>query len=119
MITPLADFDFYATSFHGAADEATFTRLSIPAAAELDSLTFGRIDGDVLSVHEMSIKYAYCALIDAFITNENGGGIASESNDGVSVSYVAGVSKAKTDDDRIYDAAVRYLGNTGLLYRGR
>ena len=44
--------------------------------------------------------------------------MASETNDGVSVTYVAGVSNAKTDDQRLQEAVVLYLAHTGLLYRG-
>ena len=57
-------------------------------------------------------------MTDALHLNEQGGGIASETNDGISVNYVAGVSKAKTDNERLWEAAVLHLGCTGLLYRG-
>ena len=46
---------------------------------------------------------------------EQGGEVASESNDGTSVTYV---TSGKTAQNRMYDAAVMYLSNTGLLYAG-
>ena len=57
-------------------------------------------------------------MADAYLLNEQGGGIASETNDGVSVTYVAGISNSKTEGRRLYEAAALFLGPTGLLYRG-
>ena len=42
-------------------------------------------------------------------------GIASETNDGISVTYT---TEGSTEEQRLYRAAVLYLGSTGLLYRG-
>ena len=44
-------------------------------------------------------------------------GIAAESNDGVSVTYVT-TSETNANERRLYQVVVLYLGNTGLLYRG-
>ena len=41
-----------------------------------------------------------------------------ETNDGVSVTYVAGISNSKSEGRRLYEAAALFLGPTGLLYRG-
>ena len=38
-------------------------------------------------------------------------------NDGISVTYVSGIRKAKTDEERLFDAVRLYLGSTGLLCR--
>ena len=84
------DYDFYCGVFHGKMPREDFERLSVYAAAYLD----------------------------AYLLNEQGGGIASETNDGVSVTYVAGISNSKTEGRRLYEAAALFLGPTGLLYRG-
>lgn len=112
-----ADYAYYRDSYKGAMPEADFDRLSRPASAYLDQVTFGRAV-DVPENLQSKIKNACCALVDACLLNEQGGGIASESNDGVTVNYVAGVSKAKTDGQRLYEAALLHLGVTGLLYGG-
>lgn len=113
-----ADYAYYSQEYGGTMPEADFKRLSRQASAFLDMVTFDRIaSGQPEKVME-KVKAACCAVADAYLLNEQGGGVASETNDGVSVTYVAGVSNAKTDDQRLQEAAVLYLAHTGLLYRG-
>ena len=107
-----ADFSYYKDTFCGEMAEGDFKRLSRQASAYLDSVTFDRI----AKIKER-VKEAYCAVADAILLNENGV-VSQESNDGVSVIYTRGVSNTLTDEERLYQAAVLYLGNTGLLYRG-
>jgi hypothetical protein len=98
--------------------EADFTRLSVYATAYLDELTMGRTAGTLPEETEERAKKALCAVTDAYKLNEQGGGVASETNDGISVTYIAGISNSKTDGRRLYEAAALFLGPTGLLYRG-
>ena len=113
-----ADYAYYSQEYGGAMPEADFKRLSRQASAFLDMVTFDRIaSGQPEKVME-KVKAACCAVADAYLLNEQGGGIASETNDGISVTYVAGVGNSKTDGQRLREAAGLYLGNTGLLYRG-
>lgn len=116
MIT--VDYPFYSETFQGKASKEDFERLDIKASAYLDRVTFGRlssvIDTDVID----RAKLARCALVDAYLLNEQGGGIASESNDGITVNYVAGISNTKSENQRLREAASLFLGGTGLLYRG-
>ena len=95
-----------------------FDRLAIYASAYLDELTMGRTAGEIPAATEERVKMALCAVADAYLLQEHGGGVASETNDGISVTYVAGISNAKTDGRRLYEAAALFLGPTGLLYRG-
>ena len=95
-----------------------FDRLAIYASAYLDELTMGRTAGEIPAATEERVKMALCAVADASLLQEHGGGVASETNDGISVTYVAGISNAKTDGRRLYEAAALFLGPTGLLYRG-
>lgn len=63
------------------------------------------------------VKMALCALADVLYTDEQNGseyGIASATNDGISVTYAS----AKTTSQRAYDVLSLYLAGTGLLYRG-
>lgn len=106
------NYEFYSGPFCGQMDLMDFNRLSVYARAYLDELTMGRIDGDIPEDTETRAKMALCAVVDAFRNNEQVGGVASETNDGISVTY------AKTDSQRLYEAAALFLGPTGLLYRG-
>jgi hypothetical protein len=111
------DYSFYADTFHGKAAPDEFTRLSVKASAYLDDLTQGRITDGLPDATQTKARLALCELVDTVALNESGGGIASESNDGVSVTYIAS-KVAATDAQRLYSAARLYLGGTGLLYRG-
>lgn len=116
MIAP--DYGYYRDVYLGAMGEADFSRLSRRAAVYLDTVTFCRASGPQPPDTAEKLRGACCAVADAYLLNEQGGGIASENNDGLSVSYVAGVSKAKTDGQRLYEAAMLHLACTGLLYQG-
>jgi hypothetical protein len=111
------DYGFYVDVFGGNASRADFTRLSIKAAAYLDDLTSGRITSDLPVATQSKAKLALCELVDAYGMTEHGGGVVSESNDGVSVTYAASKT-TQTDGQRYYAAARLYLAGTGLLYRG-
>ena len=113
-----ADYAYYSGTYGGAFAETDYNRLSGRASAYIDAITFGRAAGAAGGTFDGRLKDACCAVADAYALAERGGIIASESNDGVSVTYVAGVSKLKTEDRRLYDAAALYLGCTGLLFRG-
>lgn len=112
------DYKYYSETFHGQMAEADFNRLAVYASAYLDELTMGRTAGKLPDDTEEKAKMALCAVADAYQLNEQGGGVASETNDGISVTYVAGVGSAKTEGRRLYEAAALFLGPTGLLYRG-
>lgn len=109
-----ADYDYYLNEYSGnAVAEADFARLSRQASAYLDSLTCGKIRGTW--VDDSRVKDACCALADILHAQEQGGEVASESNHSVSRTYV---TSGKSSERRMYDAAVLYLSNTGLLYAG-
>ncbi|MEG2096806.1 MAG: hypothetical protein RRY65_01415 [Pseudoflavonifractor sp.] len=116
MIT--VDYSFYASTFKGITTEADFNRLAVKASAYLDQVTFDRITDALPTATLMRVKLALCEVVDALLLNEHGGGVASETNDGISINYVAGISNAKTDQQRLREAVALYLGGTGLLYRG-
>lgn len=112
-----ADFEYYEKTYGGEMAEKDFKRLSRQASAYLDHVCFDRIVSVTDEKVMGKVKDACCAVADVLLLNEQGGGIAAESNDGVSVTYVNGVG-SKTDDQRLYQTAVLYLGRTGLMYRG-
>lgn len=109
-----ADYDYYLNEYSGnAVAEADFTRLSRQASAYLDSLTCGKIRGSWID--DNRVKDACCAVAEILHAQEQGGEVASESNDGASVTYV---NSSTTQEQRLYNIAVMYLSSTGLLYAG-
>ena len=109
-----ADYDYYINYYSGRAiAETDFPRLSRQASAYLDMLTLDKITGDWET--DERVKNACCAVADVYAKQDAGGEVASESNHSVSRTYVA---SGKSTDKQLYDAAVLYLANTGLLYRG-
>ena len=109
------DYSFYAGVFHGTLPEKDFSRCAVFASAYLDELTGGKCSGSMPEQTLAKAKMAFCAVAEAYAVNGQGGEIAAEANDGVSVSYR---SAATTPAQRLYDAAAVYLASTGLLYRG-
>ena len=112
-----ADFSYYKDTYCGEMAEGDFKRLSRSASAYLDSVTLDRIPSVTDEKIKEKVREACCAVADAILLNENGV-VSQESNDGVSVIYTRDMSNTLTDEERVYQAAVLYLGNTGLLYRG-
>lgn len=108
------DFVFYQETYQGTMGEADFDRLAPRASAYLDMLTAGKIGTELTE----AVQLACCAVVDELLLQEQGGEIASVNNDGYSVNYVAGVSRARSPARRKYDAAMLYLANTGLVYAG-
>ena len=110
-----ADFSYYKDTYCGEMAEGDFKRLSRSASAYLDSVTFDHIAAVTDEKIMERVREACCAVADALLRKEQRDGIAAETNDGVSVTYA---TEGKTDEERLYQAAVLYLGSTGLLYRG-
>lgn len=107
-----ADYTFYKNEFCGKMSEEDYARLSRKASNYLDYVCFDRIT----EVTE-KVKNACCAVAETYLLNEQGGGIASESNDGISVTYVNG-GTALSEEQRLYQTVQMYLAHTGLMYRG-
>lgn len=111
-----ADFTFYKNTYHGAAIETEYTRLVVRASAYIDRMTNGKAKaavGDDLT----AVKLAECAVVDELLTQERGGIVTSESNDGISRSYATG-SVVRSNVQRVYEAANVFLGNTNLCFAG-
>lgn len=120
----IMDYAFYRDEYHGKSlDEAEFERLSIKAEAYLDKITFGRAGGlfsgpDPPEALVRKVRLACCAVADALLLNEQGGGIVSETVGKYSVNYASGISNTGTDASRLRSAAGLFLAGTGLTYSG-
>lgn len=111
-----ADYAYYTQVYGGkdvsASDWAARER---NAEAYLDSLTLGRIGDGLPEPVAEKCRMALCAVAECFEQEAKGGEVASEAVGKWSRTFAAsGTSPAR----RRYDAAARYLANTGLLYRG-
>lgn len=133
-----ADFPFYQDFFKGTliTDEATFRTFSERASEFVDTVTFDRLaDEELLNRHKIKIQKCVCALTEQLFRRNIAfsGGIPdcenmpeiSESIGAYSVSranpydYVQEISMTGADFQKSLKSTVlRYLGNTGLLYRG-
>ncbi len=128
------DFSFYQDTFKGIliTDEATFRTFSERASEFIDTATFDRLaDEELLNRHKIKIQKCVCALAELFfkrnigVFNRENMPEISESIGAYSVSranpldYVQEVSMTDSDFQKSLKSTVlRYLGNTGLLYRG-
>lgn len=131
------DFSFYQDAFKGIliTDEATFQTFSERASEFIDTATFDRLaDEELLNRHKIKIQKCVCALAELFfkrnialngVLNHDNMPETSETIGAYSVSranpldYVQEVSMTDSDFQKSLKSTVlRYLGNTGLLYRG-
>jgi hypothetical protein len=115
-----ADYTYYTVTYLGnAIAEADFPRLSERASEFVDRTTYGRAADD--TDNTTAIKKAMCAIADVMQTVENDGGIdgiQSESIGSSSVTYADNSARRLVMEDRYEQAARRYLGSTGLMYKG-
>lgn len=107
-------YSFYVASFHGTLTEKEFDRCGVYARAFLDEMTSGRVNDTLPEETLLKARYAFCALCDGYAA-EADSNIASESNDGISVTYHA---RNGTAEQRLRNVAAPFLSGTGLLYRG-
>lgn len=111
-----ADFTFYQETYRGAASETEHRRLAVRASAYVDRMTHGKAKTAKRDDLD-AVKMAECAIVDELITQEQGGIVTSESNDGISRSYATG-SVVRSATQRIYAAADVFLCNTNLCFAG-
>ncbi len=102
------DYSWYKSVFCGTLTEAEFRRYHVKACAYIRRITCGRAnDTD-------AVRMAVCEVAEA-LAHEERDVVASESNDGISVTYRA---DNVSTERRLYQAALLHLSGTGLLYRG-
>lgn len=109
----IVDFDYYKNVFCGGAitSPAVFCNLELKAVAYIDKITFGKITEPITK----EVKNAVCSVCEVLHKKLEHSGIASESNDGYSVSYTQ-VDEAEIAQE-MYSAACMFLPSE-LLYRG-
>jgi len=121
-----ADYEYYSSEFSGKSiSEDDFPGYEKKAAAIIDHVTFGRISA--LPAIPDIVRDATCAVAeklkqfdDARVTDDAGRELASESNDGFTVSFRnTGTEEAMNAQTRLILTTIRtYLANSGLMFRG-
>ena len=110
-----ADFSYYKDTYCGEMAEGDFKRLSRQASAYLDSVTFDRIAAVTDEKIMEKVREACCAVADALLRKEQRDGIAAESNDGVSITYVTYTSETNAEEQRLYRYEVYRFGGYEFL----
>ena len=131
-----ADFPYYQDFFIGSAitDSSMFRQLSERASEYLDMITFGELCLKISDEYETLVKKCCCAIAEAiylfFRDNLDSDGAGKpktqETIGAYSVSYASVSDTISTLlngensglQDYLYSIAMKYLGRTGLLYRG-
>lgn len=122
MMSCYADYDFYKSVYHGSMTEDEFNRHIIKASAYVRRMTFGRADANA---ENDEIRLSACAVCDVYADDNKrragheGRNIASENNDGYSVSFVQEQCGGETSEEllyrKAYKAAEIFLADIGLL----
>lgn len=122
-----ADYQFYKDMYKGTGEESDFDRATIVASQYIRYATLGRSDNYVGD----ELKYASCALVDAYLSayKLSGGNSSasstgqkkSETTDGYSVSYVTQAEDGESAEElfkrKAYPLLKIWLAGTGLLNR--
>lgn len=133
---PYADHTYYTQSYLGRRikEKEMFLMYAERASEYIDMVTFDRLSGGVPEGFSEKVKKCCCAIAEALAdhvdysgsSTPNGSGKASETIGKYSVSYT---TAAQTISGLLYGTSaglqdylrsicIRYLGGTGLMYRG-
>lgn len=109
-----ADFSYYNNDFLGfLIPESQFGYYAARASEYLDSLTLDQIPSPVPE----AVRLACCSVAEASYRLDQGGRISSEKAGDYSVTY-AGTGGEGSRREQLHQAAMVYLADTGLVYRG-
>ena len=115
-----ADYEYYVNSYGGSViPAAAFSRLALRASAEIDHVTFGRIEQ--LGRVPDAVRNCTCELAERLQEQDTqsgaAAGAASENNDGYSITYRDDGGEEGRAHER-YLLIRSYLATSGLMYRG-
>ncbi len=129
-----ADFPYYQDEYIGRVitDEKMFSTAAARASEYIDSVTFGRLEDSIPEEFSEKVKKCCCALAENFFYYDaktqpdaavSGGAKQSETIGKYSVTFrnpldsLAQLTSGSFDTYQ-YNTALKYLGRTGLMYRG-
>lgn len=105
-----ADYDFYSSTYKGKA----IKQVDFDFYAERASDYLDNIAGNSITVDDIKVKKACCAVAEAYQLNSKGGRIVSESVSGYSKTMEA-AAQSKSDEQRLLAAAKMYIKTVGWL----
>jgi hypothetical protein len=125
-MTVYVDYTFYTNTYLGTViPSADFGNLAVRASANIDRITFNRVAPIITANTDTAtialIKMATCAVAEELKKQDAIGGLdglQSESLAGSSVSYNSKAQAQKTNSMKVTQAAVLFLADTGLMYKG-
>ena len=115
-----ATYGYYTNDYFGTAlTEQEFPKYARRASAEMDHVTFGRLSKLPEELITDSIRDCMCDVAERMyhLETAKGSDLASENNDGYSVSY-RDTGGTDTQKHEIHATIRTYLAVTGLMYRG-
>lgn len=115
-----ATYDYYTNDYFGTAlTEQEFPKYARRASAEMDHVTFGRLAELPEDQITDTVRDCMCDVAERMhhFETSTGSDIASENNDGYSVSY-RDTGDTDTRRHEVHAAIRTYLAMTGLMYRG-
>ena len=101
-----ADFPYYQDFYCGTVfpDAAVFRTAAARASDYIDNVTFGRLTGSVPEPFAEQVKKCACALAEVTYSTPT--------------ETLTALLSGKSVADYLYSICLRYLGRTGLMYRG-
>jgi len=118
-----ADNDFYTDEYlqgRNPTISAGFNYYARNASKIIDLYTFGRLEG--VGDIPKDVKFCCCELAELIFENEtqsrDTGNKTSERIGSYSVSFSSKADSEDTFKSKQYDIVIKWLGNTGLCYRG-
>lgn len=115
-----ATYEYYTENYGGTAlTESEFPKYAKRASAEIDHVTFGRISNMTEEEIPEAVRDAMCDVAERLHHYETAEGstVASENNDGYSISY-RDTGTIDTQKHEIWSTIRTYLAVTGLMFRG-
>jgi len=118
-----ADNDFYTVEYlqgRNPTISAGFNYYARSASKIIDLYTFGRLEdvGDI----SKDVKFCCCELAELIFENEiqskDTGNKTSERIGSYSVGFSSKADSEEAFKSKQYDIVIKWLGNTGLCYRG-
>lgn len=114
-----ADYGYYTDTFYGSKIPAdAFDAASKRASEYLDYITMHRIKETTETVKDACCACAELIYSSNTATDENGTELASQSVGSWSVSYRSAAEVREAKNAELYATVQKYIGHTGLLYRG-
>lgn len=118
-----ADYNFYAQEYLQGKNptiSAGFDYYARSASKLIDLYTFGRLEG--VEDIPADVKFCCCELAEAVFENESQsrdtGNKTSERIGSYSVGFSSKADSEEAFKSKQYDIVIKWLGNTGLCYRG-